>query len=70
MRLPHLRSELSLLVLYLCMSVLAVPGYNMGVRIFLSNGSGNKEVNMMVKIVKLIPGADREQPAEDQDGLD
>ena len=67
---PDLPSELSLPVLYLCMSVLAVPGYNMGVRIFLSNGSGNKEVNIMVKIVKLIPGADREQPAEDQDGAD
>ena len=50
---PDLPSELSLLVLYLCLciSVLAVPGYNMGVRIFLSNGSGNKEVNMMVKII-------------------
>ena len=40
-----------MLVLYLCRSVITVPGGKMGVRIFLSNGSGNKEVNITVKIV-------------------
>ena len=41
-------------------------------RIFISNGSGNKEVIDSLDILKLIiiPGVDREQPAEDTDGAD
>ena len=44
----------------------------MGVRIFLSNGSGNKEVMYCEDFVQLnlIPGIDREQPAGDTDGAD
>ena len=45
----------------------------MGVRVFISGHSGNKEVNRILKLCErrvMLPGVDREQPGEDTHGAD